>query len=457
MSSESLADVLESVENPIDRFRNIESGSDNMTFPGEGHFPEEHTNWIEEQRAWRESVILADQSYHMVTLHVRGPDALRMYSDIAVNSLRNFETGDPPQAKQLVSCNPNGYVIGDGTFFYLDDEEFLTVGLPPLQNWIQYNADTGNYDVSADQSYSPHGGNLPTEFRYEIQGPNAFDVLEEVIDGGVPNISFFEMDEITIDGREVYVLGHGMAGEAGLEIFGDYEDGEPIEEAILDVGKEYGIRQLGSKSYRTTVVEVGWISRPLPAIYTSDELADYRQWLGDDSYEANLALSGSFQTDDITDYYLYPSALGYDRLVNFDHEFVGRDALEAAEPGHTKVTLLWDAEDIIDVYASLFEEGESYKYIDLPDPRNLGAKNQYDAVLADGETVGLSISPKYDYNERAILSLCPIDAEYAEPGTEVTVVWGEENVWRESDARHVQTEIDATVAPAPYLRGREEI
>ena len=51
-----------------------------------------------------------------------------------------------------------------------------------------------------------------------------------------------------------------------------------------------------------------------------------------------------------------------------------------------------------------------------------------------------------------MLSLAIVDVEHSEPGTEVTLVWGEENGGSSKPVveRHVQTEIRATVSPVPY-------
>src|SRR5258708_38598536 len=70
----------------------------------------------------------------------------------------------------------------------------------------------------------------------------------------------------------------------------------------------------------------------------------YRQWLGPKSYEVMASLGGSFYSKDITDYYLTPYDLGYGPFVKFDHDFVGRAALEqmAANPRRKKVTLVWN-------------------------------------------------------------------------------------------------------------------
>jgi len=368
-----------------------------------------------------------------------------------------------------VQCSPDGYSIRDVVLFYLGDKEFVSVGSPVGNNWIAYNLEEGDYDASIEQPiYSPigeyepigDGSASPPDFRFEVQGPNALEVMEDVTDEPLPNISFFEVTEVSINGRDFHVLGHGMAEAPGFEVFGPYKYHGEVLETILDAGRDYGIRQLGSMAYKTGKIGSGWIKLPVPGIYESDAMRGYREWLGADSIEANMAIGGSFESEDITDYYMTPFELGYGRLIGFDHEFVGREALEekAENPERTKVTFVWNEEDVIDVYASLFLEGETYKYIDLPDTANRWSKTHYDTVLKDGNPVGISKYPGYLVYEREMLSLGVIDVEFSDPGTEVTFIWGEEGSAKSRVERHIETEFRATVAPSPYFQGgRREI
>ena len=76
-----------------------------------------------------------------------------------------------------------------------------------------------------------------------------------------------------------------------------------------------------------------------------------------------------------------------------------------------------------------------------------------DLVLVDGKQVGISMDCGYMANEQLFASLATIDISLAEPGTEVTVVWGEEPNTRKLQVEpHRQVTIRATVAPAPYLQ-----
>ena len=446
MSPQNLEDLLRSAKSPVAMLRDSQIGP--YAFPV---VAPEYTNWRDEQRAWRETCALFDQSHHMTDLHVSGRDALKVLSGLAVNRFRNFKVD---QAKQFIACNHDGYVIGDAIVFYLDEDRLSLVGRPSALNWVQYHVETGTYAASAERDErSAVNRAARRSFRYQIQGPNVRQVMEKLTGAAPPDIRFFDMGVFTIAGRSVRALRHGMVGQPGWELFGPWEHGEEVREAILEAGEPYGIRRVGSRAYPTTCLESGWIPSPVPAVYVGDELKAYRQWLSVKSYEATASLGGSFYSDDITDYYLSPYDLGYGAFVKFDHDFIGRAALEkmAGSPHRTKVTLVWNGDDVARVLGSLFRRGgDIAKYIDLPLANY--ATLPFDTVLKDGRTAGVSTYTGYSYNERAILSLAALDRGVATPGTEVTVVWGEEGGGSSKPTveRHVQAEIRATVAPAPY-------
>lgn len=445
MSYRSLEDALETAGSPVNLLRNSQIGP--YAFPV---VRSEFTNWRDEQRAWKETCALLDQSHHMTDLYVEGPDALKVFSDLGVNSFKNFKVN---QAKQFVACNPHGYVIGDAILFYLDENKFNLVGRPPVHNWVQYNLEARGYKVLAerDERSAVNQGRRKT-FRYQIQGPQAVRVMEKVTGKPVPDIKFFHMDEFQVAGRRVRALRHGMVGQPGWELFGPWADGDRVRDAIIQAGQEFGIRQVGSRAYPTTCLESGWIPSPLPAIYTGAELMGYRQWLSATGYEATASLGGSFYAEDITSYYLTPYDLGYAQFVKFDHDFVGRPALEkmASKPTRKKITLVWNGEDFTRIFGSLVAGGDITKYVDLPLANY--ATLPYDKISRGGKTIGISTYTGYTYNERAMISLGVVENEYGEPGTEVTVAWGEEGGGSSKPTveRHKQVEIRATVATVPY-------
>ena len=445
MSYRTLEEALQAAGNAVKLLRNSQIGP--YAFPV---VRSEFSNWRDEQRAWKETCALFDQSHHMTDLYVQGPDALKVFSDLGINSVKTFKVN---QAKQFVASNPHGHVIGDAILFYLDENQFNLVGRPPAANWVQYHVETQGYQATAerDERSAVNQGRRRT-FRYQVQGPHALRVMEKAMGQPAPDIKFFNMAAIRVAGREVRALRHGMVGQPGWELFGAWEDGEAVRDAILEAGQEYGIRPVGARTYPTTCLESGWIPSPLPAIYTGEEMKAYRQWLTGKSYEAMASLGGSFYSDNIEDYYLTPYDLGYGNTVKFDHDFVGREALEkiSQNPKRTKVTLALNDDDVMKAIATMFQKGNRAKYIDFPSA--VYATWPYDRVMKNGKTIGISTWVGYSSNEGKMLTLAILDNEHAQPGGDVTFVWGEQpgTGSKATVEAHVQMEFRATVCPVPY-------
>jgi vanillate/3-O-methylgallate O-demethylase len=455
MTQSSLESVLKNAGNPVELLRNSQIGA--YVYPV---VPSEFTNWRDEQRAWANTAVLFDQSHHMAELTVKGPDALKLISYTTINSFKNYSIN---KAKQFIPCTYDGYVVGDGILFYLAENELLFVGRAPTVNWLQFHAETGGFKVDVvrdDRSPSHAYGNKVTRrhYRYQIQGPNATQVLERLNGGPLPEIKFFNMGQITIKGRKVRALRHGMAGAPGLEIWGPYEERDEIRAAVLEAGKDYGLAAVGSRAYSSNTLESGWIPSPLPAVYSGDSLKKYREWLPATGYEATGSIGGSFVSDKIEDYYLTPYELGYGPFIKFDHDFIGREALEkiADRPHRKKVTFAWNGEDMATIYASLFDPGaENYKYFDLPNANYASAS--YDKVVRNGKVVGFSMFGGYSCNERTALSLGIVDPD-VEIGEQLTLVWGEPNGGSRKTTveRHKQFEVRVRVSPVPYAAQARE-
>ncbi|MGO9991854.1 MAG: syringate O-demethylase [Steroidobacteraceae bacterium] len=447
MSHQSLEDLLQTRKSPVDLLRNQQTGPN--VYPG---VPAEYTNWRDEQRAWQETCVLFNQSYHMADLLVDGRDALRLLSYLGVNSFQNFGID---KAKQFVACSYDGYVIGDVILFYLAENQFNLVGRAPVLNWVQYHAETGDFDVKVELDERTIRRADPTRrksYRFQVQGPNAMKVVQAATGKLPPELKFFHMTTISIAGKPVRALRHGMAGQPGFELFGPWDDGETVRHALIKAGQDFGLRLVGGRAYSTNALESGWIPSPLPAVYTGEKMKSFRQWLPANGYEAMASLGGSFDSDIVNDYYLTPWELGYGGFVKFDHDFIGRAALEkmAAKSHRKKVTLALDGEDVSRVISSMFQKGSRAKYIDFPSA--VYAMHPYDEVLINGKSAGISTWIGYSANEGRMLALAILDEEHSRPGTQVTLLWGEKDggSTKPTVERHVQTEIKATVSPVPY-------
>jgi vanillate/3-O-methylgallate O-demethylase len=209
--------------------------------------------------------------------------------------------------------------------------------------------------------------------------------------------------------------------------------------------------EVGARAYATNTLESGWIPSPLPAVYSGEKMKKYREWLPASSYEATGSIGGSFVSKNIEDYYVTPYEMGYGPFIKFDHDFIGKEALQrmAGKPHRRKVTLAWNPDDVLKVWRSMLEQGDPYKYIDLPLSNFTSAS--YDRLTNQGNTVGLNMFSGYSYNERSMLSLGIVDPDI-QLGNEVKLLWGEEGggTNKPTVERHKQIEIRAIVSPAPY-------
>ena len=435
---ESLEQKLQAWKDPVDMLRNAPTGP--YIFP----ISPEFSNWRDEQEAWNKTAVLFDLSRHMTDIYFEGPDLMRLLSDLAVNSLAKFA---PNKAKQIVCCSEEGYVIGDAILFGLAQNRVNISGRPSIPNWVAYHAETGDYDVnvSRDNRAVQNTGERQT-YRFQVQGPNAVAILEAATGGPLPKIKFFNIGQLSIAGKIVSALNHGMARTQGLELWGPAADTEEVRNAIIEAGAAFGLREAGARAYSTVSPESGWIPSPMPAIF-SDSMRPYREWLPADGFEANASLGGSFYSENIEDYYQTPWDLGYGRHVKFDHDFIGRTALErmADQPHRSKVWLVWDNDDVTRIFASMLGDGERYKYLEMPGSHY--STLPFDKILLNGEMIGLSTYNVYTTNVRAWFSLAMVDEAHAVDGAQVTVVWGEEDGGSSKPVveRHVQTEVRATI------------
>jgi glycine cleavage system aminomethyltransferase T len=397
----------------------------------------EFDGWAAEQQAWRSGVALFDLSFHMSDTFIEGPDATRLLSDVSANNYESFAIG---QAKQFVPVSYDGNIITDGILLRTGDDSYTLTGPPASQSWVKYHGQTGGYDVSfdTDPDSSVRKDADPRLLRFQVQGPLAMEVIERALGGPAPEVKFFHSTQVQLGGRTVRALRHGMAGQAGFEFIGDFEDYEAVKQALLDAGEPSGLVQVGGKAYFTNGVESGWIPTPTPAIYTDARLADYRQSLSAFSYEGKKPLSGSFYSDDIEDYYISPWELGYGRSLNFSHDFIGKDALLAAKDTvtRTKVTLEFDRDDVDGVLG--------------PDLDYLNTYGRF-RIEHDGRLVGMTFWTSNIGPVGTVLALSLVEHSAAEPGTQVEVVWGEHpGHGTDPDADLGFPRIRATVQTSPY-------
>jgi vanillate/3-O-methylgallate O-demethylase len=393
----------------------------------------EYTDWQDESLSWKEACYIGDWSF-LWERRFKGPDALKLFSDISVNSFAKFDIG---QSKHVIHCDDNGKVIHEGILSRLSDDEFMLFGRGCF--WADYKLRHGKYNCTSKAD---------DWFNLQVSGPNAIHVVEKASGQSLRDVKFMHSGKIRIAGCEILALRQGMAGEIGFELQGPMTHHKEVYEAIMRAGKDYGIRKLGGRAVFINHLEACFptiITDYCPAIF-SDSMEEYRKEFqaAMPGFAVTFNIAGSFEANDISAWYRSPVELGWGKNVKFDHDFIGRKALEpeVASPRRVMRTLVWNAEDVTKVYASLFGQEQPYDYMEMP--RDQRGFMYADRVEKNGKPVGVATSRGYSYYFRQMLSLCTIDVAQSEPGTEVEVIWG--------NPGRPQKRIRATVAPAPYKK-----
>jgi glycine cleavage system aminomethyltransferase T len=406
-------------------------------------FPLEYTGWRDETMAWKESAYLGAMLNPMPTSRVRGPDALKFFTDVCVNSFKRFAVGT---GKHAIMCNEKGLVFRDGVLIRTAEDEFYTYEIFPTD---AYFLSRGSYNAVCE--------NLTGKvFLFQIAGPRSLEMLETTFGEDLHDVGFMHHRMAKIAGHNVRVLRVGMAGTLAYEVHGDIEFSHDVYNAIWNSGKPLGMRKLGQVAYMMNHTEDGFPQGFYHFPYPWGEDERYIKFMAENQIDrpgTNVDFAGSMGND-ITLRYRNPVELGWEGMIKFDHEFTGRKVLEKemANPRRQMVTLVWNKEDILDVYASQFQPGEPFANMDRPNDIYYTSKHIYqaDRVLnKNGDMIGISSGRANSYYYREMLSLCSIDTPYATSGTVVYVLWG--------NPGKRQKKVRAVVSRFPYLNeGRNE-
>lgn len=398
--------------------------------------PWEYTGWRDETMSWKETCYLHGNLNPSPTFRIKGPEALKFLSDTCVNSFANFPVGT---GKHAIMCNEEGLIMMDGVLLRLDEDDFITYWMAP---YVVYSLEKGNYNAEGEVLTG-------RVFLFQIAGPRSLEVLEAASGDDLHDIRFMQHRLSIFNGIEVRVLRMGMAGTLAYELHGKVEHARSVYKAVLKAGDPFGIRRLGHRAYMMNHTESGFPQAYYHFPYPWAEDEGFAEFLTTAGGALGLApcLAGSMGPD-IRLRYRNPVELGLAGMIKFDHDFIGRKALEkeVANPRRKMVTLVWNTKDIIDVYASQFEPGEPYPNMDSPNHHTFehGPHILYaDQVLKDGKFIGVSSGRAYSYYFREMLSLCSVDLEYSAIGNEVVVLWGNPGTR--------QKEIRAKVSRFPYL------
>lgn len=392
--------------------------------------------WQAESMSWKESCYIhSGISGNMFQL--TGPDAQKLLSIMAMNNVYKWKDGF---SKHLVFLDEKGF-IRNHKLTIRDNENSYRIFGTNTPAFIQGTIQATGLDVELT---------IKEIFIYQISGPLSLTVIEKVTGESQRDLEFLQAKTIRIPGidADLELSRIGMTGTLAYEIRGAVDLGLEVYNKVYEAGRPLGMKRLGWRTYTVNHTEGGYPQGGcsfVPSFMINPDWINENNEI-DPMIGAMMGFRGSIEPQNYIARMRTPGQVNWMWMANFDHDFIGKEALlkEKENPKQKTVTLVWNKEDVIDVYRSLFEEGEPYRFMDFPDLAcfNSGGNQDY-VTTTDGKVIGMASSGRYSMYYRDIISETVIDINEAEIGKEVIVKWG--------NAGQRIKDIRARIERYPYL------
>ena len=374
---------------------------------------DENATWVESSRAYFEGTYIHAGISNNSAIFT-GPDAQQLLSDASINNVWKWKTG---RCKHLVQLDQNGLIMNHGLFVRDAEDSFRATAcdVTPMIMLMQQR----KYEVQMTQV---------NQFVFQFSGPRSLTVIERVTNTNLHDVKFLEVRPVTIPGIDAKfeVCRIGMSGTLAYELRGDADWGPTVYKLAYEKGQQDGLKRLGARDYHVNHTFGGY---PQMACSFMQSYS-YEPWYAEmcmKMFTFQPRNNGSVDPADNRARCRSAVEVGWEWMADFGHDFVGKEALQAEmqNPKRKIVTLEWNKEDIIDIYASQFTD-DPYKYMEMPSGVNEFAGDHQNYVCdAEGNVIGISAVPVYSSWYHTTVSETILDVDRIQEGAEVFVQWGD--------------------------------
>ncbi|SLN23898.1 4-methylaminobutanoate oxidase (formaldehyde-forming) [Falsiruegeria litorea R37] len=311
-----------------------------------------HDIVAEECKAIRENVALLDIT-GFSRFEVSGPNATAWLDRIMASKLPT-----PGRAKLAPMLSETGKLKGDLTVLNWGDSRYWIMGSYYLRAWhMRWFNDHMDDGVTVRDLGEEVCG-------FAVIGPNSQQVVEKLAEQDIGALKFMGCGQFDIGLVRTHVARMSVTGEKGYELNCRYGDHIALRRMLLEAGADLGIREVGFNAMLSTRIEKSF------GIWSAEFTQGYT-----------------------------PGMTGMDRWIDWDKEFVGREAAMAERdgngPGQVQVTLEIEAD---------------------------GADaSGYEPIWSDGNRVGFVTSGAYGHHTGKSLAMALVDREQAAVGTDLSV------------------------------------
>jgi len=318
------------------------------------NMPVQYSGINDEHETVRTAVGMFDVS-HMGEFILKGEKALDLIQKVSSNDASKLYDG---KVQYGYLPNENGGIVDDFLTYKIDDTTYLLVvnasNIEKDWNWISKFNTFGveMKDISDKTSL------------FAVQGPKAADALQSLTEIDLAPMEYYSFQKGVFAGVEnVLVSATGYTGAGGFEIYVANEHAEQVWNAIMEAGKQYGIKPIGLGARDTLRLEMGF------CLYGND-------------------------IDDNTS----PLAAGLGWVTKFTKDFVNSENLKAEK-----------------------EKGVAQKLVGLEMIDRGIPRHDYEIVDAEGNKIGRVTSGTQSPSLKKSIGLGYVDTAFAKDGTEIFI------------------------------------
>lgn len=261
------------------------------------NMPVRYTSDRQEHEAVRTAVGMFDLS-HMAQIFISGAQAAQGLNRCFISPMDKMSVG---RAKYSMLTNDEGGILDDLIVYRLADDEYLVVANASNREVVVREVTKRCSEVDPDIEVDDRTHDRAI---IAVQGPHAVEVMKAAGFADAVDIRYYSITRAEFEGEEVLVARTGYTGEDGFEVYLAADKARRLWDVFLEVGADAGITRCGLACRDTLRLEAGM---PLYGNELSAELS--------------------------------PADVGMGRMVKFDHEFVGSQALSEREARYALIGL----------------------------------------------------------------------------------------------------------------------
>lgn len=318
------------------------------------NMPVQYSGINDEHETVRTGVGIFDVS-HMGEFILKGDRALDLIQKVSSNDASKLYDG---KVQYAYLPNEKGGIVDDLLTYKIDDRTYLLV----------VNASNIQKDWDWISKYNTYGvemKNISDETSlFAIQGPKAAEALQSLTDIELASMEYYTFAKGAFAGVDnVLISATGYTGAGGFEVYVANENAQQVWDAIMEAGKDFGIKPIGLGARDTLRLEMGF------CLYGND-------------------------IDDTTS----PLAAGLGWVTKFTKDFVNSENLKKEK-----------------------ESGVSQKLVGFEMIERGIPRHDYAIVDAEGNRIGRVTSGTQSPTLKRSIGLGYVDTAFAKEGTEIFV------------------------------------